>query len=1085
MGGDMHLRNRSATASGLVLLFLTSTLLVVSPSAMADPNVDQMSWYQAQGLTAMFDPQTEVTTISWENIDEFDNRMAELLDATYSVYRYEGELNANTLAQADLVATVEACADTVGGGGGTNYLNCRASSTHPGHVVEYPVPPGENAFVNYTVTTQMGNGTVYAMFMPGDSVTVGTGVEESTQGIRTPYNLVGSFDRMSSTTSLAWVPFHILPGGDVIPTEGPDSASILVYRSEDVPITRSNVTTMLMTGQAQLIANLSAEEQTLDLTIASGTQRSAYYAVSYYLPNWNGPGQDYVDLRFLSSNAMTDSILEDNTPPAAPVGVSANFQSSQENGSAVTWVYWEDALGETGEAYQIYMSGNSFSTITDPNVTLVGTVQEGVEAFAYTLPAGRFGSAHYCVVTVDSFGVFDASTNSLSCTGAVYEDAFTSWVKEPTLVEAQYLGESITQVTWVDQLGISGERYHIWHANDRLNGAEFIQNQTITWLGTVDEGVGVFNVTVPTGLDRDDSFYYVTSEALYGHLTGPAMYTGLVQNYAGPIYEDTKSPRSPDITTVEVFGDQLLARITWINEDTEFGEQYYIYRHFGDPFAESVVSNLTDEGWEYMFGPIPEGNGLTLVSDAAVEPGLDREVYYAVVCEDSFGNLNPTIFEGDNSKRVLEDTLAPAIELTLVDEDGTPYASPSLVSGDYSMLVSLSQDIGDAPVPTITVSSSDGTAITAEPAIMSMIQDNLNNPDKGPVFSIDFSIQGTTAPGALSVVVDVQDASANTNQLQNSDQWFVDAQSPQVTVFSPSSSGDGSKYLYGNEVTITASATDDVRIDRMQYKITYNLDGETLSLPWTDTEDMTWMDDNRTAVMSMSIPAGNFAVGRHQVGVQAVDAAGNVRSKTVVFTIDFCNHKTDGSTQCVYENEVAGIPDPVEVFPGPTDPPYVIIWGLAGLLVLTMIAAFMVVVTSMRSPKAKKRGDGDEDDEDWMSEFIGTSQDLDMAAITDTSGKTEPENESKSLDDDDDEDDPFAVNKPTQKRRRRKSSEPEDDEDDEDDEEDGFMDALDEAKPKKRAPPKKRRATVKKSDDEAPKRRTPPKRRAVKRKSED
>ena len=122
MGGDMHLRNRSATASGLVLLFLTSTLLVVSPSAMADPNVDQMSWYQAQGLTAMFDPQTEVTTISWENIDEFDNRMAELLDATYSVYRYEGELNANTLAQADLVATVEACADTVGGGGGTNYL---------------------------------------------------------------------------------------------------------------------------------------------------------------------------------------------------------------------------------------------------------------------------------------------------------------------------------------------------------------------------------------------------------------------------------------------------------------------------------------------------------------------------------------------------------------------------------------------------------------------------------------------------------------------------------------------------------------------------------------------------------------------------------------------------------------------------------------------------------------------------------------------------------------------------------------------------------------------------------------------------
>ena len=42
-------------------------------------------------------------------------------------------------------------------------------------------------------------------------------------------------------------------------------------------------------------------------------------------------------------------------------------------------------------------------------------------------------------------------------------------------------------------------------------------------------------------LDRDDSFYYVTTEALYGHLTGPAMSTALVQNVAGPVYEDTKA----------------------------------------------------------------------------------------------------------------------------------------------------------------------------------------------------------------------------------------------------------------------------------------------------------------------------------------------------------------------------------------------------------------------------------------------------------------------------------------------------------------------------------------------------------------
>ena len=78
----------------------------------------------------------------------------------------------------------------------------------------------------------------------------------------------------------------------------------------------------------------------------------------------------------------------------------------------------------------------------------------------------------------------------------MFEDAFSQWIKEPTLVEAAYLGQGTTRVTWVDQLGVSGERYHIWHASDRITGAEFIENGTIK-LGTVDEGVGTFDATVP------------------------------------------------------------------------------------------------------------------------------------------------------------------------------------------------------------------------------------------------------------------------------------------------------------------------------------------------------------------------------------------------------------------------------------------------------------------------------------------------------------------------------------------------------------------------------------------------------------
>ena len=66
----------------------------------------------------------------------------------------------------------------------------------------------------------------------------------------------------------------------------------------------------------------------------------------------------------------------------------------------------------------------------------------------------------------------------------------------------------------------------------------------------------------------------------------------------------------------------------------------------------------------------------------------------------------------------------------------------------------------------------------------------------------------------------------------------------------------------------------------------------------------------------------------------------------------------------------------------------------------------MVIQTSMSGPK-KKKDDDEVDDEDWMSEFIGTSQDLDMAAVTDTSGGKE---EKSAEPEDDDDEDPFAVN---------------------------------------------------------------------------
>ena len=121
----------------------------------------------------------------------------------------------------------------------------------------------------------------------------------------------------------------------------------------------------------------------------------------------------------------------------------------------------------------------------------------------------------------------------------------------------------------------------------------------------------------------------------------------------------------------------------------------------------------------------------------------------------------------------------------------------------------------------------------------------------------------------------------------------------------------------------------------------------------------------------------------------------------------------------------------------------------------------VVIQTSMRGPK--KSSDDDIDEDDWMSEFIGTSQDVDMDAITQTVQKDVPQFEEEE------EEDPFAVNTPSRKSRRRKAPEvvEEEEEDDEaffgidDDDDDDFEDE----------PPKKRKVGRRLAPKNAPKRR--------------
>ena len=215
----------------------------------------------------------------------------------------------------------------------------------------------------------------------------------------------------------------------------------------------------------------------------------------------------------------------------------------------------------------------------------------------------------------------------------------------------------------------------------------------------------------------------------------------------------------------------------------------------------------------------------------------------------------------------------------------------------------------------------------------------------------------------------------------------------------------------------------------------------TVSEPWRNVTGLTIGEDGEWAI-NMDFSSGNYLTGTHQVSVKAMDTAGNVRTASVLFVVDWCRHREDGETICDYENPVPDEPDVVYPELNMTDPPYMIAWVTAGISVLAVIVSLMVISTSMSGPKKKKGDDDDDEDEDWMSEFIGTSAEPDMEAIT--GGKSKEE---KVVEDDDDDEDPFAVNTVQPKRRRKKKG---DDDDDEESKKSGRR------SPKRRAPKRKK-----------------------------
>ncbi|DAC58279.1 MAG TPA: hypothetical protein D7I08_04280, partial [Candidatus Poseidoniales archaeon] len=770
-----------------------------------------------------------------------------------------------------------------------------------------------------------------------------------------------------------------------------------------------------------------ADETTYVVDVPANTERTSYYSITYLLPNYTETGEAYEDIRFVGQNTMTEPLVEDNRPPDQPILLGALFTSNAD-GTGTTAISWGDVAAETGETYRVYRSDQPFATILRDDVSLiVEGILEGINAYTVSVPQGFLGYSYYCVVTVDETGVINTNTTGDSCTNAIEENAFYGWVAEPTNVHAEFIGDRTTRVTWSDQLGVEGEIYHIWHTTYRVSGPQFVENETMNYLGTVGDGIGYYDVEVPDDEYRTNSFYFVTSEALYGNINGTYHYTGLVQNYFQVPFEDTRASTPPRIKNAFSIGSSNQVTLEWFNED-ENNESYSIWRHYGDPFGidENDISTVESDGWESVLLDI---DATTIMSDTItrefdIPPNVDRNVWYAVTITDEWGNFNGEIFAGfgGNAFKVAEDTLLPSAELTVYDEDGMIYDSTTLVAGQYSIRVQVNEDLGTTP--TIRMVTLSGGVLTGEDEPLTMLNNNQGNDDLGPLYTYDFSVSSNSNAGDMEISVVMEDESNNeVNQTWN--HLSIDARLPSIDVFSPTPYSDGSKYLYGDKINVLAGVEDDVVITSFQYRFTYHYGGTTgtsQSTPWADLTGITYLDqNNRTLTADMDVSTGNFDEGIHRLSIRATDGAGNEVQSSVQFMVDTCVNDINGTVRCVVDEGLAPVPEPEVITPSFSDPPYVVVWAIAAVNLLAIIVSLLIVQTSMSGPR-KKRGDDDEDDESWMAEFIGTSQDLDMDAVTGTGSASEPakEEETKSAEPEDDDDDPFAINIVQRKERRRK-----------------------------------------------------------------
>ena len=259
--GEAMRKTNSRVPMLLIAILLGSLITWAPPVAAAGSGSSPDEHLQAQSISAIFDSQTESTTVYWSNIVTSDYpTMLQMQESRYLVYRHNAPLNESVAANLNPWANVSMCPSVdVGTCSGRTFQQT------------YPLPAGTNGTYYYAIVSYFENNddddttndyeytlgdTTYSPTYVGNYVhgeaNVTEGILEMTNEITAPFFVQANYVESAAATDISWVNLNtIVP--DSLPEVGETAYEILVYRHTE-PALRATWSTI----STELIAQLSA-----------------------------------------------------------------------------------------------------------------------------------------------------------------------------------------------------------------------------------------------------------------------------------------------------------------------------------------------------------------------------------------------------------------------------------------------------------------------------------------------------------------------------------------------------------------------------------------------------------------------------------------------------------------------------------------------------------------------------------------------------------------------------------------------------------------------------------------------------------